>query len=90
MGQQNTSSEDIRHDENFEELKRVLANGTFHHATYRNRGTVWEGLWVYLKDPDGFRGYAVGFNISKDSPHIDVAHDLCRGTGISVGSYGCG
>jgi hypothetical protein len=71
-------------------LRESLASGTFHHATYRNIGTVWEGLWFYVKDPNGFRGYVVGGCINKTDPDINAAHDLVRGTGMSIGSYGRG
>lgn len=71
-------------------LKGLLESGEFHHATYRCIGTVWEGLWIYKRDPDGFRGYSVVTSILKGDPDIDAAHDLCRGTGISVGAYGGG
>lgn len=71
-------------------LRALLARGEFHHATYRCEGTVWEGLWIYRKDADGFRGYSVVTCIRKDSPDLETAYDLCAGTGISRGSYGNG
>ena len=73
-----------------EQLRALLASGEFHHATYRCIGTVWEGLWIYRKSADGFRGYDVVTCITKGSPDIDAAHTLCAGTGISVGAYGGG
>ena len=39
-------------------LRALIANGTFHHATYRDVGTIWEGLAIYRKDPVGPRGFA--------------------------------
>src|SRR5574343_302629 len=48
-----------------EHLRILLANGLFHHATYRNKGTLWEGLWIYAKDPTGFRGYRPATCIAK-------------------------
>lgn len=79
-------------NKNLEALKTLLASGEFHHATYRDRGTVWEGLWFYKKDPDGFRGYSVAgcINANIDADAIDEAHDLVKHTGISVDSYGNG
>ncbi len=74
----------------FEELKALVESGEFHHATYRNRGTVWEGLWFYRKDPAGLRGFSVVGCVSKSDPDTERAYDLLRGTGISVGSYGNG
>lgn len=73
-----------------EQLRECLQNGTFHHATYRNIGTLWEGLWFYVKDPNGFRGYTVAGCVNKTDPDINAAHELVRGTGISVGAYGKG
>lgn len=71
-------------------LRALLASGEFHHATYRDLGTVWEGLWVYRKDGDGFRGYVPATSVGKDDPDLDEAFRLCSGTGISVGKYGGG
>lgn len=72
-----------------EQLKALLESGQFHHATYRNSGTLWEGLWIYVKC-DGFRGFGPAGSFLKDSPELDVAHELVRHTGISVGAYGRG
>jgi hypothetical protein len=73
-----------------EQLQASLRSGRFHHATYRNIGTVWEGLWFYEKDPNGFRGYSVAGYVNKTDPDINKAHDLVRETGVSVGAYGQG
>ena len=72
------------------ELEALLTDGLFHHATYRNHGTLWEGLWIYARKADGFRGYALAGCFSKDSPDLARAYELTRGTGISVGAYGQG
>lgn len=74
----------------YEALRALLAAGEFHHATYRNQGTLWEGLWIYRKSLDGFRGYDVATCISKGSPDLDAAIELLRGTGMSLGAYGRG
>lgn len=73
-----------------DELRSMLADGTFHHATYRNHGTLWEGLWVYARDEKGFRGYSVVGSFYKGDPNLDAAFELTRGTGISVGAFGRG
>lgn len=39
-------------------LKTMLEEGSFHHTTYRNIGTLWEGLHIYRKDANGFRGFS--------------------------------
>lgn len=79
-------------NENLEALKSLLRSGEFHHATYRNFGTLWEGLWFYRKDTDGFRGFSPAGCINKrtDADVLDEAHELVKGTGISIGAYGQG
>jgi hypothetical protein len=72
-------------------LKRCLADGSFHHATYRNQGTLWEGLHIYVKSNGvgSFRGYSHLTMISKDEPaELEAAYQLTRGTGISLGAHG--
>ena len=74
-----------------QELKDLMAKDRFHHATYRNMGTLWEGLHVYRKDPKGFRGFEhVGFFSAKNKEQLRQAENICSKTGISVGSYGQG
>ena len=81
-----------------QELKELRASGRFHHATYRNQGTLWEGLWVYENDAPGpnhkpgnwHPGYKPAGAFFKDSPELDAAYDELRGTGISLGRYGAG
>lgn len=80
-----------------EQLKALRASGNFHHATYRNVGTLWEGLWIYEKDepPADWNGkWHPGFKPAgcfyKDSPELDAAYDEVRGTGVSLGRYGAG
>ena len=73
-----------------DDLAAALADGTFDHATYRDHGTVWEGLWIYGKAANGFRGYAPMGCFAKNSPELAEAEALVRGTGVSVGAYGRG
>lgn len=79
-------------NENLEALKRLLESGEFHHATYRCIGTLWEGLWFYSRSSKGRRGFEVAgcINASMDADVLDEAHELVKGTGVSVGSYGAG
>ena len=74
-----------------ESLRKMIGDGSFHHATYRNVGTLWEGLWVYVKDEDGLRGFSVAgcFNVSKPEA-LREAQAIVRETGTSLGSYGKG
>ena len=72
-------------------LKSLIHEGMLHHATYRNHGTLWEGLHFYAVAPDGFRGYSHAGSIHKDDPDLPAAEQLCAGiTPISVGAYGRG
>lgn len=75
-----------------DELKTLVADGKFHHATYRDHGTVWEGLWIYKHDesPTGFRGFSLAGCFSQGSPDLDEAYKIVRNSGVSVGSYGNG
>lgn len=79
-------------NEHLEQLRALVESGEFHHATYRCRGTVWEGLWFYRRDPAAPRGFSVAgcVNSGLDADALDAAFALVRGTGISVGSYGNG
>ena len=70
------------------DLKTLQESGEFHHATYRNMGTLWEGLHIYAKDSTGFRGYRHVGAFLKDSPELTAAEALCNG--ISVGAFGEG
>ena len=72
------------------ELQQMRENGLFHHATYRDFGTVWEGLWIYARDLNDFRGYKAAGCFAKDSPDLHAAEAIARGSGISVGAYGQG
>lgn len=73
-----------------QDLQELLDTGEFHHATYRNFGTVWEDLWIYTKEENGFRGFAPAGCFSKASPDFKKAEEMVKGTGVSVGSYGNG
>lgn len=72
------------------ELKALRASGEFHHATYRNHGTLHEGLWVYRKSATGFRGFELEGAFLKGDPELAAAEAEVRGTGVSVGAYGEG
>ena len=72
------------------ELQALKAAGQFHHATYREIGTLWEGLWIYGKDASGFRGFACLGCFGKDNPDLQAAERIVSGTGVSVGAYGRG
>jgi hypothetical protein len=69
------------------ELKSLQASGAFHHATYRNFGTLWEGLWIYGKH-EGCRGFDIAGSFPKNHPELEDAIQACKGH--SVGSYGKG
>lgn len=71
-------------------LQDLKDSGEFHHATYRSQGTLWEGLWIYKRDPNGFRGYSPALSFLKDDPNLRAAEEMVRGTGVSLGAFGCG
>lgn len=62
-------------------LRAMRADGSFDHATYRERGSIWEGLYIYGRDPKGFRGYSLVGCFPKDDPELDAAFNMVRGTG---------
>jgi hypothetical protein len=73
-----------------EELAAMLESGAFHHATYRDMGTLWEGLYIYQRDDNGFNGFKIAMAFQKGSPELAIAEKLTARTGVSVGAYGCG
>jgi hypothetical protein len=81
----------LRHDiRTLADLSACLADGRFHHATYRDLNTIWEGLYVYLREDNGFNGFTVGGCFGKSNPDLDAAHELVRHTGVSLGARGEG
>jgi hypothetical protein len=73
------------------DLQQLIDSSEFHHATYREIGKLWEGLWVYKKS-NWSRGFDVAGCFYKDSEDLEKAYELLRAIkhGISVGSYGQG
>jgi hypothetical protein len=72
-----------------EELRALIKSGKFHHATYRNQGTLWEGLWIYQFSTMG-RGFEPVACFAKNDPNLAAAEELVRKFGTSLGSYGNG
>ena len=72
-----------------DELDALQKSGEFHHATYRDIGTIWEGLWIYRKY-NGLRGFEPAGAFLRGAADLDAAHAMVRQSGISVGSYGQG
>lgn len=73
-----------------DQLKDLIESGKFHHATYRNVGTLWEGLHIYQRNPQGFRGYEHIGAFLKDNPNLKVAENMVAKFGTSFGAYGRG
>jgi hypothetical protein len=71
-------------------LQELLNTGEFHHATYRDLGTIWEGLYIYVKQDNGFNGFVLEGCYGRDNPDISQAEEMVRHTGVSVGAYGKG
>lgn len=66
-------------------LKDLIASGEFHHATYRDYGTIWEGLYIYKKQDNRFNGFTLAGRFDKDE--CDEAYAVVRSTGVYEGSY---
>ena len=77
-------------NDNLDILRRMKTDDTFHHATYRDIGSLWEGLYIYGNDVNGCRGFSLVCSFPKDSPDLAEAESLVRGSGVSVGAYGRG
>lgn len=73
-----------------EELTALLDSGEFHHATYRNQGTLWEGLWVYRNSDKGFQGYEVAGCFPKGEEGEASRELSTRRIGTHVGAFGTG
>lgn len=73
-----------------QDLKDILDAGRFHHATYRNFGTVWEGLHIYVIDPKGMRGFSLAGSFNRRDPNLKAAEDMVAHTGVSIGAFGEG
>jgi hypothetical protein len=74
-----------------EQLKQLKESGKFHHATYRELNTIWEGLYIYERDEDPkWIGYRLVGSFNKADGNADAAYDIVRETGVSVGSFGNG
>lgn len=75
------------------ELRALMESGSFHHATYRDHGTLWEGLYIYERatnEAGGFRGYKLAGAFHKNSSDLAAAERIVAPTGVSVGAYGEG
>lgn len=72
------------------ELKQLQVSGNFHHATYRDIGKIWEGLYIYRKDEsaNGYRGFSLAGSFNVRDAELEEAMSLC--SGVSVGAYGEG
>lgn len=79
-----------------QELQALKASGQFHHATQRDLGRMFEALHIYAVDSNGFHGFrhvgAFFDHCETLTPRAEyeAAYELVRGTGVSVGAYGCG
>lgn len=69
------------------ELQELIDCKRFHHATYRNLSTVWEGLYIYENTSDPL-GFALAGVFHKTDPYLIDAYDAVRSTGVSVGGRG--
>lgn len=88
---------DVEQVANLDDLRELLAADRFHHATYRDIGKCHEGLYIYAKDANGFRGFSLigsfpGGSHATPAQRATLieAEKLVRPLGTSVGSYGNG
>jgi hypothetical protein len=74
------------------ELKELLDSGKFHHATYRDIGTLWEGLRIYVHSSKAwaYRGFEPAGWFGKSDPSLKEAEKIVAHTGVSLGSFGNG
>lgn len=76
----------VRQAYDLDDVRDLVASGRFHHATVRTIGMP--RIWVYAKNPDGFRGYtlvgSIADTVGNHNYFISIGH------GVSVGSYGVG
>lgn len=70
------------------EFKKLITDNKFHHATYKELGGMFEGLYIYENSQNGFRGFDLVGTIYKDSNEYIEAGFLVKDA--SVGSYGQG
>lgn len=80
----------VRDNAELAKLKAMLEDGSFHHATYRHDGRLWDGWYIYRKDDLGFRGFSLALSFSTKSHLKEAVTELVRNTGYSLGSYGNG
>ena len=78
----------VRDNANFAKLEAMMADGSFHHATYRH--DISPGWHIYSKADHGFRGFTYAMGFGEKSHVADAVSELVRTTGYSVGSYGLG
>lgn len=72
-----------------EDLRAMYERGEVHHVTMRNIGMkCHEGLNVYVKDANGFRGYRHVGVIYSDAEDFETAYRTANARrGVCVGSY---
>jgi hypothetical protein len=62
-----------------EQLKALIESGQFHHATYRELGTIWEGLYIYAKEDSSVGFQSVGcFNKSDGLADMAYYTAICK------------
>ena len=83
-----TAARIVRDNVALAKLRAMLADGSFHHATYRY--DISRGWHIYAKADNGFRGFTYALGFSEGSHVADAVAELVRNTGWSLGSYGNG
>lgn len=76
-----------------ENLKALIESGDLHHATYRSKGTVWEGIWFYRRSSGPLatmHGFEIAGCVNKTDPDLEEAFQVLAGKGMHVGCFGGG
>lgn len=74
------------------ELQNLLDRNEFHHATDKPNNGCWSGLFIYAKADNsmGFEHVGTFGTYKVSNPDYEVAYNMVRSTGVSVGSRGRG
>jgi hypothetical protein len=63
-------------------IQDLIDSGELHHVSLRNKTSLWEGLYFYRKDVEGYRGFKLAETVLKDHPEFNAVLALCTPFGI--------
>jgi hypothetical protein len=68
-------------------LQDCLADGSFHHSTFRTESNMY-GLYIYVHQDNGFNGFTLLTGFSRyDGDALERARNLVASRGVYEGSY---